>query len=55
MEGYLEPFKKREYLTKGEIGCFLSHYFIWEKVCNIFQIFINYFKLCVNNVTFETG
>ncbi|RWS27559.1 glycosyltransferase 25 family member-like protein, partial [Leptotrombidium deliense] len=27
--GYLDPYHKRP-ITYGEIGCFLSHYFIWE-------------------------
>jgi len=31
LPGYLDPYKLRV-LTKGEIGCFLSHYFIWEDV-----------------------
>lgn len=31
LPGYLDPWAKRT-LTKGEIGCFLSHYYIWEEV-----------------------
>lgn len=31
MEGYADPYHDRP-LTMGEIGCFLSHYFIWEDV-----------------------
>ena len=31
MDGYLDPFHKRP-VTFGEIGCFLSHYTIWEDI-----------------------
>ncbi|EEB12010.1 conserved hypothetical protein [Pediculus humanus corporis] len=31
MPEYKDPYHKRA-MTHGEIGCFLSHYFIWEKV-----------------------
>jgi len=31
IEGYLDPFHKRP-ITFGEIGCFLSHYTIWEDI-----------------------
>ena len=31
LEGYEDPYLKRP-LKLGEIGCFLSHYFIWEEV-----------------------
>ncbi|KAK6627014.1 hypothetical protein RUM44_009491 [Polyplax serrata] len=31
MPDYKDPYHKRA-MTHGEIGCFLSHYFIWEKV-----------------------
>ncbi|RWS13354.1 glycosyltransferase 25 family member-like protein [Dinothrombium tinctorium] len=31
LPGYLDPFHKRP-MTFGEIGCFLSHYFIWEDI-----------------------
>lgn len=31
MKGYADPYHGRP-LTMGEIGCFLSHYFIWEDV-----------------------
>jgi len=31
LEGYSDPYKGRP-LTYGEIGCFLSHYFIWKDV-----------------------
>lgn len=33
MEGYLDPYHKRP-MTRGEIGCFLSHYQIWQDVVN---------------------
>ena len=36
LPGYLDPYKHRV-LTKGEIGCFLSHYFIWEDVSTVQQ------------------
>lgn len=29
LPGYLDPYHKRP-MTMGEIGCFLSHYFIWK-------------------------
>ena len=31
LEGYEDPYLKRP-LKFGEIGCFLSHYFIWEEI-----------------------
>lgn len=31
LPGYKDPYSERV-LTKGEIGCFLSHYNIWKKV-----------------------
>lgn len=31
LPGYKDPYSDRV-LTKGEIGCFLSHYSIWKKV-----------------------
>lgn len=31
LPGYKDPYSDRV-LTKGEIGCFLSHYNIWKKV-----------------------
>lgn len=31
LEGYEDPYHKRP-MKKGEIGCFLSHYRIWEEV-----------------------
>lgn len=31
LPGYQDPYSGRT-LTKGEVGCFLSHYSIWEKV-----------------------
>jgi collagen beta-1,O-galactosyltransferase len=31
LEGYEDPYLKRP-LKLGEIGCFLSHYYIWEEV-----------------------
>lgn len=31
MPNYLDPFHKRP-LKRGEIGCFLSHYYIWEDI-----------------------
>ncbi|XP_031561834.1 procollagen galactosyltransferase 2-like isoform X2 [Actinia tenebrosa] len=33
LPGYFDPYSKRA-LTMGEIGCFLSHYFIWEEMLN---------------------
>ena len=31
LDGYLDPYHKRP-MKMGEIGCFLSHYFIWKEV-----------------------
>ena len=31
LPGYFDPYSGRT-LTKGEVGCFLSHYFIWKEV-----------------------
>ncbi|XP_035039806.1 procollagen galactosyltransferase 2 [Hippoglossus stenolepis] len=31
LPGYYDPFSGRT-LTKGEVGCFLSHYFIWKEM-----------------------
>lgn len=31
LPGYQDPYSGRT-LTKGEVGCFLSHYAIWEEV-----------------------
>jgi hypothetical protein len=30
-QNYLDPYKRRV-ITKGEVGCFLSHYAVWNKV-----------------------
>lgn len=31
LPGYKDPYSGR-FLTRGEIGCFLSHYNIWKEV-----------------------
>ena len=31
--GWVDPYHCR-YVTKGEVGCALSHYYIWEKIIN---------------------
>ncbi|KAJ7986895.1 hypothetical protein DPEC_G00333140 [Dallia pectoralis] len=31
LPGYYDPFSRRT-LTKGEVGCFLSHYYIWKEI-----------------------
>ncbi|MBN3299508.1 GT253 glycosyltransferase, partial [Amia calva] len=31
LPGYYDPFSGRT-LTKGEVGCFLSHYYIWKEI-----------------------
>ncbi|XP_067309262.1 procollagen galactosyltransferase 2 [Pseudorasbora parva] len=36
LPGYKDPYSDRV-LTKGEIGCFLSHYNIWKKVVDLQQ------------------
>ncbi|XP_051722782.1 procollagen galactosyltransferase 2 [Ctenopharyngodon idella] len=36
LPGYKDPYSDRV-LTKGEIGCFLSHYSIWKKVVELQQ------------------
>ncbi|KFQ35888.1 Procollagen galactosyltransferase 2, partial [Mesitornis unicolor] len=33
LPGYRDPYSSRP-LTRGEIGCFLSHYYIWKEVVN---------------------
>nr|XP_048717959.1 procollagen galactosyltransferase 2 isoform X2 [Caretta caretta] len=33
LPGYQDPYSSRP-LTRGEIGCFLSHYYIWKEVVN---------------------
>uniref|UniRef100_A0A2M4ARY6 Putative glycosyltransferase 25 family member n=1 Tax=Anopheles triannulatus TaxID=58253 RepID=A0A2M4ARY6_9DIPT len=34
LPGYADPFHKRP-MTMGEIGCFLSHYYIWENMVRL--------------------
>ncbi|KAA8584214.1 hypothetical protein FQN60_007999, partial [Etheostoma spectabile] len=34
LPGYYDPFSGRT-LTKGEVGCFLSHYFIWKEIVDL--------------------
>uniref|UniRef100_A0A8D3BDI8 Cerebral endothelial cell adhesion molecule n=2 Tax=Scophthalmus maximus TaxID=52904 RepID=A0A8D3BDI8_SCOMX len=34
LPGYYDPFSGRT-LTKGEVGCFLSHYFIWKEMVDV--------------------
>ncbi|XP_061071565.1 procollagen galactosyltransferase 2 [Conger conger] len=34
LPGYFDPFSGRT-LTKGEVGCFLSHYFIWKEIVDM--------------------
>ncbi|XP_069465242.1 inactive glycosyltransferase 25 family member 3 [Ambystoma mexicanum] len=34
LPGYYDPFSGRT-LTKGEVGCFLSHYFIWKEMVEL--------------------
>lgn len=34
LPGYQDPYSSRV-LTRGEIGCFLSHYYIWKEVTKI--------------------
>jgi collagen beta-1,O-galactosyltransferase len=43
LPGYYDPYHKRP-MTMGEIGCFLSHYYIWENVSHRFfaSIFLFY-------------
>lgn len=31
LPGYYDPFSGRT-LTKGEVGCFLSHHYVWKEV-----------------------
>lgn len=37
LPGYQDPYSSRV-LTRGEIGCFLSHYYIWEEVMYILWV-----------------
>ena len=32
MPDFVEPYHDRRYLTRGEVGCFLSHYNVWRDV-----------------------
>ncbi|KAJ4925923.1 hypothetical protein JOQ06_008108 [Pogonophryne albipinna] len=34
LPGYYDPFSGRT-LTKGEVGCFLSHFFIWKEIVEL--------------------
>lgn len=34
LPGYHDPFSGRT-LTKGEVGCFLSHFFIWKEIVDV--------------------
>lgn len=34
LPGYYDPFSGRT-LTKGEVGCFLSHYYIWKEMVDL--------------------
>ncbi|KAJ3604977.1 hypothetical protein NHX12_027028 [Muraenolepis orangiensis] len=34
LPGYEDPYSRRT-LTKGEVGCFLSHYFIWKEMVDL--------------------
>lgn len=45
MAGYKDPWSKRD-MTFGEIGCFLSHYFLWVDIVNngYKKVGINYFR-----------
>ncbi|XP_055624472.1 glycosyltransferase 25 family member [Toxorhynchites rutilus septentrionalis] len=36
LPGYTDPYHKRP-MTMGEIGCFLSHYYIWERMVELDQ------------------
>ncbi|XP_058831195.1 glycosyltransferase 25 family member isoform X2 [Topomyia yanbarensis] len=36
LPGYADPYHQRP-MTMGEIGCFLSHYYIWEKIVELKQ------------------
>ncbi|XP_058460846.1 glycosyltransferase 25 family member isoform X2 [Malaya genurostris] len=36
LPGYADPFHQRP-MTMGEIGCFLSHYYIWKKIIELKQ------------------
>jgi hypothetical protein len=35
LPGYRDPYSSRP-LTRGEIGCFLSHYSVWKEVSNAY-------------------
>lgn len=39
LDGYLDPYHKRP-MKMGEIGCFLSHYFIWKEVRSLYTLVI---------------
>lgn len=45
LPGYSDPYHGRP-LTKGELGCFLSHYKIWEEVKSRRQTFESWPRTC---------
>lgn len=54
MVNYKDPWSQRD-MTFGEIGCFLSHYFIWEDIVNngykkVFSIFCYQFFRLVSSI-----
>ncbi|KAK7158764.1 hypothetical protein R3I94_005183 [Phoxinus phoxinus] len=51
LPGYKDPYSDRV-LTKGEIGCFLSHYSIWKKVVELQQQQV---LVLEDDVRFETN
>lgn len=51
LPGYQDPYHGRP-LTKGELGCFLSHYNVWKEV-NLRRTFKAVLKLTITNVWFS--
>lgn len=45
LPGYSDPYHGRP-LTKGELGCFLSHYKIWEEVKSRRKTFESWPRTC---------
>ena len=40
LPNYKDPYSERV-LTRGEIGCFLSHYNVWKQVCRTIHLHIH--------------
>lgn len=50
LPGFVDPYHHRTALTRGEIGCFLSHYFIWKEVGSNIILVNRLFKILYRNI-----